>query len=237
MPLVKPYKESELYEPVKKLFTENGYEVKGEVKKCDVVAAKGAELAIIELKLKFTLPLIYQALDRQRLADFVFVAIPRPKSAAAKSYKNAVKILNNLNIGLILVAVDSPIATAEMVLWPSTAGFKRNAKARAALVKEFNGRTGDNNKGGCSGIPINTVFREKCIKLACIMDKLGTVTPKHLINTYGFEKNISLTLSRNYYGWFEKVEKGVYRLSALGKEQINSPEYEKLAEYYKGSIK
>ena len=37
----------------------------------------------------------------------------------------------------------------------------------------------------------------------------------------GFEK-IQTLLRNNYYGWFEKVDRGIYRLSAEGKEALNT---------------
>lgn len=72
-------RESDLYGPVRDYLAGLGYEVKGEVKDCDVTAMRDGELIVVELKKGFTLELVYQALDRQRVADGVYVAVPLPK--------------------------------------------------------------------------------------------------------------------------------------------------------------
>ena len=66
--------ERDLYGPVRDYLQSLGYEVKGEVKNCDVTALRDGELIVVELKRGFTLELIYQAVDRQRIADGVYVA-------------------------------------------------------------------------------------------------------------------------------------------------------------------
>ena len=71
--------ESDLYGPVREYLEKLGYEVKGEVKGCDITAMRGGELIVVELKRGFTLELVYQAMDRQRVADGVYVAVPLPK--------------------------------------------------------------------------------------------------------------------------------------------------------------
>ena len=52
------YLEAALYSPVKQFLERRGYEVKGEVRGCDLVARRGDEPpVIVELKLRFSLPL------------------------------------------------------------------------------------------------------------------------------------------------------------------------------------
>ena len=64
--------EVDLYEPVKRFLEGLGYEAKGEVRGCDVVAVRlnadgGAEAPIVvELKLAFTLCFVLQATDLAR---------------------------------------------------------------------------------------------------------------------------------------------------------------------------
>ena len=62
-------RESDLYAPVRDYLEGLGYEVRGEVRGCDIAAVRDGELIVVELKTGFTLELIYQALDRQRIAD------------------------------------------------------------------------------------------------------------------------------------------------------------------------
>ena len=67
--------ETELYEPIRSFLEAEGYEVQAEVKHCDIAAQKEEQLIIVELKKAFNLKLVYQALERQSLTEYVFVAI------------------------------------------------------------------------------------------------------------------------------------------------------------------
>ncbi len=53
--------EASLYAPVKRFLERLGYEVKGEVRGCDLVARRGDEPpVIVELKLRFNLALVFR---------------------------------------------------------------------------------------------------------------------------------------------------------------------------------
>ena len=78
-----PLGEAALYGPVKRFFESRGFTVKGEVKGCDLVARRGDEPpVIVELKLRFTLGLVLQGIDRLAISDRVYLAVPRPPRTA-----------------------------------------------------------------------------------------------------------------------------------------------------------
>ena len=67
-----------LYAAVKAHLEQLGYEAKGEVCGCDIVAVRPGEppfLVITELKLGLTLDLILQGVDRLTAADEVWLAV------------------------------------------------------------------------------------------------------------------------------------------------------------------
>ena len=71
--------EVSLYPAVKRFLEAAGFDVKGEVKGCDIVAVRLDEpltLTIVEMKLGFSLELLLQATDRMRAADAVWLAVP-----------------------------------------------------------------------------------------------------------------------------------------------------------------
>ena len=71
--------EAALYRPVKAFLEAQGFEVKGEVCGCDLVARRGDEPpVIVELKLRFSLALVLQGIDRLRISERVYLAVPRP---------------------------------------------------------------------------------------------------------------------------------------------------------------
>ena len=129
------FKESDLYSPVCNYFTELGYDVQAEVKSCDLIAKKDSEIIIAELKKNFCLKLVYQAIERQSITDSVYVVIPRPKKGAKGSeWNNMLKLMKKLNIGIITVAVDSPLKTVDIVSVPESVSVPKSSKKRSSCL-------------------------------------------------------------------------------------------------------
>ena len=57
-------KETDLYEPLKSYLENQNYEISSEVNNCDMVARRDEEIIIVELKTRFSLDLVYQAVRR-----------------------------------------------------------------------------------------------------------------------------------------------------------------------------
>ena len=111
-------RETDLYEPVKALLEQQGYEVKAEVGAADVMAVRGDDPPIlVELKTGFTLALVHQAIERLKISDAVYVAIPEWKGRSGWKAFAANRILcRRLGIGLITVRVTD--GTAQVHLDP-----------------------------------------------------------------------------------------------------------------------
>ncbi|MBO5330408.1 MAG: hypothetical protein J6A71_07850 [Anaerotignum sp.] len=226
------FKETDLYEPIRAFLEEEGYQVQAEVKHCDIAAVKDGQLVIVELKKAFSLKLVYQGLERQSLTDQVFVAIPRPqKGAREKSWKDMLKLLKRLELGLLTVALDSPLRTVDVVLEPSDSLAWKNRKKREKLQAELENRQVDANVGGMTRRKIMTAFREKSIRLACLLEKEEQVSLASL-RERSMEDYVGI-LSRNYDKWFKRVEKGVYALSEKGKEALENEDYAKVVAFYR----
>ena len=226
------FKETDLYEPIRAFLEEEGYQVQAEVKGCDIAAVKDGQLVIVELKKSFSLKLVYQGLERQSLTEQVFVAIPRPKKGAReKSWKDMVKLLKRLELGLLTVALDSPLQTVDVVLEPSDSLAWKNRKKREKVQAELEKRQVDANVGGMTRRKIMTAFREKSICVACILEKEGQLSLAEF-RERGLEDCVGL-LSKNYDKWFKRVEKGVYALSEKGKEALENEDFAKVVAFYR----
>ena len=226
------FKETDLYEPIRAFLEEEGYQVQAEVKNCDIAAVKDGQMVIVELKKAFNLKLVYQGLERQSLTEQVFVAIPRPKKGAReKSWKDMLKLLKRLELGLLTVALDSPLQTVDVVLEPSDSIAWKNRKKREKVQAELEQRQVDGNVGGMTRKKIMTAFREKSIRLACLLEREERVSLAGL-RERGMEDSVGI-LSRNYDKWFKRVEKGVYALSDKGKEALENEDYAKAVAYYR----
>ena len=231
------FKEADLYAPVCEYFSSLGYDVQAEVKDCDLVAKKDGETIVAELKTGFTLKLVYQAMDRQSVSDLVYVVIPRPKRGAkGPQWRNMLKLMKKLDIGIITVAMDSPLKTVDVVSVPAGSSLPKNSKKKTSLDKEADQRNLRTNTGGVNKTKILTAYREKSIYALCITEALKEVKPSKL-NKIMNEAYAGYILSRNYYGWFKKVSKGVYGVSEKGYQLLESGEYEEAIKYYREKAK
>ena len=224
------YKETDLYEPIRNLLAKQGFTVRGEVKGCDIAAVKDDILWIIEMKLSINLKLIFQAMERKTATDWVFVAVPRPKNARASHFNQLKRLLTKLQIGLITVSLDSPVKLAEIIQFPTGKADKTTKKA-VSLRKEISGRSAD-TIGGSKGI-VNTAYRERCIRIACLIEAHGPMSAKILTKIYNCEKDATNILQRNFYNWYNKTAKGIYELSPAGRLYLQENAQENLTIYYR----
>jgi len=209
-------KEKDLYLPIKGFLTHLGYEVKGEIKDCDIVAKKDDTIIIIELKLTLNIALLLQAVERFTLADTVYIAIPKQASVFKKQSKQVKKLIARLGIGLIVVDMQQAQQYVEVINDPNDYTPRKNKRKQSALLKEFSNRIGDPQKGGSTRQQAGlTAYRQRCIRVADYLSKQTSgkgAEIKKAIN----EPQATLFLSKDYYGWFNKVDRGVYKISEKG---------------------
>ena len=223
-------KESELYSPLKNKFEQAGYMVRGEVKNCDLVAEKDGKFLAVEMKTAFNLKLVYQALERRKMAEEVYVCIPRPKTGArSKNWRNMTELLKELGIGLITVAMDSPLKTVEVVI--ESGKNKSSSKKAESLKKEFEGRSADLNTGGVNRTKLITAYREKSIKMAALAVIKEEITLKEA-RTYNCSEAELKAYGSNHYGWFDRVRTGVYRVNEKCLEDLKEEKYKVIFDYY-----
>jgi hypothetical protein len=232
---IKKLQEADLYKPIQTHFLEKGYEVYGEVKDCDMAVVQDDELMIIELKLNLTVDLLIQATKRQRLSDIVYIAIPKPKKykPRSKRWTDICQLVRRLELGLILVTVSGNQKNVDIILSPKSFDRRKNIggnnRKRQQLLKEIDGRSADYNVGGSNRTKIITAYRENCIQIASYLEQTGDLSPKLLIQM-GTGSKTSSILTKNYYGWFDRVRRGVYVISEKGKQEVK--EYPELLQYY-----
>ena len=221
--------ETELYAPVKRLFESLGYEVKGEVNGCDLVAVKRGEIApvIVELKRSFNLQLLFQAMDRLRLSDRVYAAVeysPRKRVSSYFSWNDAAALCRRIGIGLIGVQFYRRKPPAAWILCepeppepPARPG--KTGRGARALLGEFHARSGDYNVGGSTKRKLVTAYRQRVLRAARLLDRHGELSPRELKEMLR-DAGVPLMLQKNYYGWFERVARGRYRLSPAGRDAL-----------------
>lgn len=212
--------ESDLYQPIKTHLQTLGYEVKGEIKDCDIVAKKDENVVIIELKLSLNITLLLQAVDRFSLSDTVYIAVPKQCGIYKKQSKQVKKLIKRLGIGLIVVDFQKTQQYVEVVSDPQDYSPRINKRKQIGLLKEFNLRVGDTQKGGSTRSKAGlTAYRQRSIRIAKYLTQHPTARGSE-INKAIDEPQATLFLRNDYYGWFEKVKRGVYTLSKKGQKEL-----------------
>ncbi|MGF9562649.1 DUF2161 family putative PD-(D/E)XK-type phosphodiesterase [Neorhizobium sp. JUb45] len=211
--------ETALYLPVKTFLEAAGYTVKGEIGGCDLVGLSDSDptvVVICELKLTFNLELILQAVDRAAVSDEVWIAARvSAKGRGRESDKRYRDLCRRLGIGMLGVSDKGEVS----VLVSSVSPMPRtNPKRRTKLVKEHRKRVGDPALGGSTKVPIMTAYRQQALAIAAALAE-GPLRPRDLKDT---ATTAGAILRNNYYGWFDKVEKGVYALSDAGRAAIET---------------
>jgi hypothetical protein len=206
--------ETSLYAAVKAHLGRLGYEAKGEVCGCDIVAVRPGEppfLVITELKMGFTLDLVLQGVDRLAAADEVWLAVRSSRRGRDRD-RRAHKLCRLLGFGLL--AVDAARHAVEVLAEPAAYRSRPNLKRRALLLREHGRRRGDPTPGGASRSPIMTAYRQQALACAAALGE-GPRQPREL---KAIAPDAGRILLRNVYGWFERAERGVYRLTASGRQ-------------------
>ncbi|MEM1234283.1 MAG: DUF2161 family putative PD-(D/E)XK-type phosphodiesterase [Pseudomonadota bacterium] len=205
-------READLYPPVKAYLEGQGYAVKGEIGAADVVAVRGAEPpVIVELKVGFSLTLFHQALERLTVSDRVYICVPRPKGKRA--LRDNLRLCRRLGLGLMTVRGDGLL---EVHADPGLYAPRKNAKKAGRLLREFERLDGDPNAGGATRHGIVTGYRQDALKCAAYLAESGPEKGAIIAKATGVPQATTI-MRDNHYGWFEKVERGVYTLTEAGR--------------------
>ena len=212
--------ETALYPTVKRFLEAAGFQVKGEIRGCDIVAVRSAEfepqwLAVVEMKLGFNLDLLLQAVDRMRIADEIWLAVPATRRGRDRDPR--VHRLCRL-IGLGLMAVNPAGDRVEILAEPGPYRPRPDQRRRARLLSEHVRRRGDPAVGGSTRQPVMTAYRQQALACAEVL-RMGPGRPRDL---RAVAPDAGRILLRNVYGWFERTAPGTYRLTSLGEAALQS---------------
>lgn len=205
--------ETSLYAPVKAFLEARGFTVKGEIGGCDLLALSGDDPPIVvigELKLTFNLELVLQAVDRAVVCDEVWLAARL--SARGKGRENDARFRNlcrRLGFGMLGV---SDAGSVHILVSPEAPAPRKNTKRRSRLLNEHRRRQGDPALGGGSRAPIMTAYRQQSLICAFALAG-GALRPRDL---KAAAPDAPAILRRNVYGWFERIDRGIYALTDSG---------------------
>lgn len=212
-------KESDLYLPLKRFLESQGYAVKGEVQDCDALAVRGAEKpVIVELKLTLNLDVVLQAVQRLALTPKVYIGIPIRCKAFKARRRHVLKLLKMLGLGLLLI--DSERDAVDALLDPGEYRPRTSKHRRERLLAEFERRVGDPNLGGAGRRRgIMTAYRQRALRIAELLARQGPTKASTVAHALQ-EPKARDVLYNDVYGWFERVDLGIYDLSPRGRKEI-----------------
>ena len=219
--------ETALYLPVKNFLEGLGFAVKGEIGGCDLVGLKGENPAVVvigEMKLSFNLELVLQAVDRAAACDEVWLAARL--SGRGKGRENDPRFRNlcrRLGFGMLGVTADGNV---QIIVSPAAPMPRKDPRRRSRLVEEHRRRMGDPIRGGGTRTPMMTAYRQQALACAASL-KDGPRRPRDLKVDIPWAPKI---LRHNVYGWFARIERGVYGLTEAGREALAQWEGRKVPE-------
>jgi len=214
-----PVRETDLYSPIKQLLESQGYEVKAEIGAADVMGVRGNEApVIVELKTAFSLALFHQGIERQAITDFVYLAVPRGTGKPfLKALKNNKALCRRLGLGLITVRIKDGFT--EIHLDPAPYKPRKSGKKQQRLLREFARRVGDPNEGGSSRKTLMTAYRQDALKCLSYLSVNGATKASNVAKAVDVERARNI-MAHDHYGWFERVEKGIYAITPKGETAL-----------------
>ena len=209
--------ETALYLPIKSFLEAAGYTVKGEIGGCDLVGLNDGEppvVVICELKMTFNLELILQAVDRAAASDEVWIAARvSAKGKGREGDRRFRDLCRRLGFGMLAVSDNDLV---DIIVSPVAPMPRKNARRRSRLVEEHRRRKGDPALGGSTRKPIMTAYRQQALACAAAIEN-GLQRPKDMRDATPKAPQI---LRDNVYGWFERIDRGIYALTELGTEAL-----------------
>jgi len=212
-------KEIELYSPIKSYLENEGYTVRGEVKDIDVFGIKDERTIAIELKTQISLKLIYQGVERQKIADEVYLAIPiSAKKSHQDNYRHFIHLIRRLELGLLVVHGNQVTNEVSAKPFERSKSISKSQKKKRQALKEISLRENDLNEGGTKGKKL-TFYKEKVLKVASYLIDHPLSSPKE-IKSFTNLMDIPSILQKNYYGWFERVGRGLYQVKDQYRDEV-----------------
>ncbi|MDN5785824.1 DUF2161 domain-containing phosphodiesterase [Pseudorhodobacter sp.] len=207
-------READLYPPLKSYLESQGYEVKSEIGDCDIMARRRDEPPIVvEMKLTFSLALVMQGVVRQGMFDSVYLAVPANKGWKLR-YRDIIALCRRLSLGLLAVGQNG----VEAHLDPGPYAPRLKTKPAARLLREFERRVGDPNSGGITGVAKMTSYRQDALRCARAL-KAGPCKASVVAAATGVRR-AGTQLRDDHYGWFDRVERGIYTLTPKGQAAL-----------------
>jgi hypothetical protein len=120
------------------------------------------------------------------------------------------KLCRFLGFGLLTVTAEGRV---EVVVAPAPWKPRRDAKRRSRIVEEHRRRKGDPVVGGSTRAPQMTAYRQQALVVANALAGM----PSRPRDLRVLAPDAAKIVQGNVYGWFERIERGLYGLTSSGR--------------------
>jgi hypothetical protein len=141
--------------------------------------------------------------------DEIWLAVRMRGRRGRERDPRVLKLCRFLGFGLLGVSTTGRV---EVLIAPGPWRPRRDQRRRLRLVDEHRRRIGDPALGGMSKSPIMTAYRQQALACAVSLSK----GPRRTSEIKTIVPDAPKILLRNVYGWFCRVERGVYALTQAG---------------------
>jgi len=97
---------------------------------------------------------------------------------------------------------------------------RRSKRKKSRLLAEFAKLVGDPNTGGSTRQGLMTAYRQDALRCAKILHEAGPTKAADVARQSDVT-NARRLMADNHYGWFERVQTGIYALSLKGQGAIS----------------
>ena len=150
-------------------------------------------------------------MDRTYACDEICLAVAASKRGRGRENDTRVKKLCRfLGFGLLTVTAEGRV---DVVAAPAPWTPRRDAKRRSRIVEEHRRRKGDPVVGGSTRTPQMTAYRQQALAVANAVAGM----PSRPRDLRILAPDAAKILQGNVYGWFARIERGLYGLTPSGR--------------------
>ena len=102
---------------------------------------------------------------------------------------------------------------------PATYKPRQSKKKQQRLLLEFAKRVGDPNTGGSTKTSLMTAYRQDAIRCLYSLNKNGPTKAALVAKATSVERARNI-MSDDHYGWFERIETGIYSITPKGEKAL-----------------
>src|SRR6266576_454007 len=132
-----------------------------------------------------------------------------------------VELKRTFGLGLVLQGVDRLAISDRVYLaigqWPKR---MKNVRKLCRRLGEHQRRVGDPNLGGSTTrVPMMTAYRQEALRCAELLASNGPMKLAALRMAAAAPRAATI-LQQDVYGWFERIERGIYTISPAGRRGL-----------------